>query len=75
MPRFKPVDYSPRFLAVDLARQLLPGTFEYALHHLLDREIDLKDIEARYANDEAAPRLTIRACCSRSCCWPTRAGS
>jgi transposase len=65
MPRFKPVDYSPRFLAVDLARQLLPGTFEYALHHLLDREIDLKDIEARYANDEAGasaydPRVLLK---------------
>ncbi len=43
MPRFKPLDYSPRFLAVDLTRQLHPGTFEYALHHLLDHEIDLSD--------------------------------
>ena len=47
MPRFKPVDYSPRLLAVDLAQQLTLGSFEYALHHLLDGEIDLQDIEAR----------------------------
>ena len=39
MPRFKPVDYSPRLLAVDLCRQLLPGTFAYA-HH--PSEIELR---------------------------------
>jgi transposase len=52
MPNFKTVDYSPRFLAVDLSQQFLPGTFEYALHHLLDHEIDVSEIEARYCNDE-----------------------
>ena len=51
MPNFKPLDYSPRFLAVDLSRQLVPGTFEYALHHLLEQEIELTEIEARYRND------------------------
>jgi len=65
MPRFKLLDYSPRFLAVDLTRQLLPGTFEYALHHLLDHEIDLSAIEARYSNDEVGasaydPRVLLK---------------
>jgi transposase len=65
MPRFKPLDYSSRFLAVDLTRQLHPGTFEYALHHLLDHEIDLSAIEARYANDEVGasaydPRVLLK---------------
>ena len=65
MPRFKPVDYSPRFLAVDLSRQLLPGTFEYALHHLLDHEIDLSEIDSRYSNDEVGasayePRVVLK---------------
>lgn len=65
MPRFKPVDYSPRFLAVDLSRQLLPGTFEYALHHLLDCEIDLSEIESRYSNDAVGasayePRMLLK---------------
>ena len=35
------IDTSPRFLAVDLEKQLLPGSFEYAVHHLLEREFDL----------------------------------
>jgi transposase len=65
MPRFKVVDYSPRFLPVDLSRQLLPGTFEYALHHLLDHEIDLCEIESRYCNDEVGasayePRILLK---------------
>lgn len=51
MARYKHIDTSPRFLAVDLQRQLLPGTFEHALNHLLDREIDLSGFDARYVND------------------------
>ena len=36
MARYKVVETNPQFLSVDLARQLLPGTFEHALNHLLD---------------------------------------
>jgi hypothetical protein len=41
MARYKYIDTNPKFLAVDLARQLLPGTFEHAVNHLLDHAIDL----------------------------------
>src|SRR3954471_2479819 len=65
MPRFKVVDYSQRFLPVDLCRQLLPGTFEFALHHLLEHELDLSEIESRYCNDEVGasahePRILLK---------------
>jgi|GEM_PF-1963725 len=40
MARYKYIDTNPRLLAVDLAKQLLPGTFEHALNHLLDGAID-----------------------------------
>lgn len=40
MARYKHIDTNPKFLPVDLARQLRPGTFEYALNYLLDREIE-----------------------------------
>lgn len=53
MARFKPIDMSPRFLAVDLHSQVLPGTFEYALCHLIDHEFDLSELEARFCNDES----------------------
>ena len=52
MARYKYIDTSPRFLAVDLEAQLLPGTFEHALNHLLDHEIDLSAFDARFNNDE-----------------------
>lgn len=51
MARYKHIDTSPRFLPVDLSRQLRPGTFEYALNHLLDNEIDLSDFDQRFNND------------------------
>ena len=52
MARYKYIDTNPRFLAVDLARQLLPGTLEHALNHLLDHEMDLSVFDARFQNDE-----------------------
>ncbi|MDO8931249.1 MAG: transposase [Rhodocyclaceae bacterium] len=51
MARYKHIDISPRFIAVDLERQLLPGTFEYALNYLVDHELDLRRFDARYKND------------------------
>ena len=51
MARYKYIDTNPRFLAVDLARQLLPGTFEHALNHLLDHAIDLSHFDGRFRND------------------------
>jgi transposase len=51
MARYKHIDTSPRFIAVDLERQLLPGSFEHALDHLIDHELDLTGFDSRYRND------------------------
>ena len=51
MARYRHIDTQPKFLPVDLARQLLPGTFEHAVHHLLEGAIDLSTFEARFRND------------------------
>ena len=51
MARYTSLDTNPRFLSVDLARQLLLGTFEHALNHLLDHEVDLAHFDARFRND------------------------
>jgi transposase len=51
MARYKHIDTSPRFLAVDLQRQLLPGTFEHAMNHLIDSELDLSGFDVRFNND------------------------
>jgi transposase len=51
MARYKHIDTQPKLLPVDLARQLLPGTFEHALHHLLEGAVDLSHFDARFRND------------------------
>ena len=51
MARYKTIDTSPKFLPVVLTEQLLPGTFEHALNHLLDHELDLSGFDARARND------------------------
>jgi transposase len=51
MARYKHIDTSPRFIAVGLQKQLLPGTFEHALNHLLDGVLDLSSFDARFNND------------------------
>ena len=51
MARYKVVDLSPRFLAVDLEKQLLPGSLAHAVHYLLEHDVDLSGFDARYLND------------------------
>ena len=51
MARYKLIDSNPRLLPVNLASQLIPGTFEHALNQLIDQELDLSAFDARYRND------------------------
>jgi transposase len=51
MPRFKTPDYGLKLIPVDFAQQVLPGTFEFALCHLVDNDLDLSALRARHAND------------------------
>jgi len=65
MPRYKLVDRSPRFLPVVLADQIQPGTFEFALDHLVDHELDLSTLDAKFRNDEVGasaydPRVMLK---------------
>lgn len=52
MARYKLVDRSPRFLPIVLESQLVAGSFEHALDVLVDSEIDLSRLAARFCNDE-----------------------
>lgn len=53
MARYKEYDYSQgKFIPVHFDKQILPGTFEYTLHYLIDNEIDLSDFDLRYQNDD-----------------------
>ncbi len=52
MARYKEYDYSQgKFIPIHFDRQILPGSFEYSLHYLIDNEVDLSIFESRYRND------------------------
>jgi transposase len=53
MPRYKEIDRGMKLLPIDLSVQLLPGTFEHALSHLIDHELDLRGFDERFRNDES----------------------
>ena len=53
MARYKDVDYTQgKFIPIHFDKQILPGTFEYTLHYLINNEIDLSIFDLRYRNDE-----------------------
>lgn len=53
MPKFIP--YDPRqskMVVINYSDQLQPGTFEFAISHLIDHKLDLTVFRERYANDD-----------------------
>lgn len=69
MARYKPVDRNPRLLPVVLSEQIQPGSFEFALDHRVEHELDLRALDARFSNDETGasaygPRVMLK--------WPAR---
>lgn len=53
MPRFKHYSYDQGLMIpISLKQQIVPGTFEYALNHIIDNELDLSYFKRRYKNDE-----------------------
>lgn len=65
MARYKDYSYEQqKLLPIRYSEQILPGTFEYILHHTID-EIDLSIFDARYRNDEGGapaydPRVLLK---------------
>ncbi|MEC4678074.1 MAG: transposase, partial [Nitrospirota bacterium] len=52
MARYKSYSYEQsKFISIYFDEQLLPGTFEYALNHIVDKELDLSIFLDRYKND------------------------
>ncbi len=53
MARYKEYSYEQgKLIPVHFKDQILPGSFEYALNHIIDHELDLSLFESRYQNDE-----------------------
>lgn len=56
MARYKPVHKGLKPLPVDFDQQVFPGSFEHALCHLVDHELDLTTCHSRYNDDtDGAP--------------------
>ncbi len=66
MARYKPYSYAQgKFIAIHFANQILPGTFEYTLSHLIDHELDLSVFDTCFRNDEIGataydPRILLK---------------
>jgi transposase len=53
MARYKDYNYDQlKLLPISFSRQILPGTFEHTLSHIVDHELDLSAFDARFNNDE-----------------------
>jgi transposase len=66
MARYKPYSYGQgKFIPIHFAKQILPGTFEYSLNHLIDHELDLSRFDERFKNDVTGataydPRILLK---------------
>ena len=66
MARYKHYDYDQMMMVpVSLEEQLIPGTLEYAIHHVVEERLDLRLFEDRYYNDETGrkaidPKVLIK---------------
>lgn len=66
MARYKSYSYAQgKFIPVYFEKQILPGTFEYSLNHLVDHELDLSIFDERYRNEETGasaydPRILLK---------------
>jgi len=53
MARYKRYDYNQMIMVpVSLEDQLVPGTLEYAIHHIIEERLDVSIFDDRYSNDE-----------------------
>ncbi len=53
MARYKPYNYDQLMMVpVSLEEQLVPGTLEYAIHHLIEQRIDTSFFDEQFCNDE-----------------------
>jgi transposase len=56
MARYKERSQDNIMVPINLAEQLLPGSFEFALNEIVDHQSDLSCFDAFYSNDEAGPK-------------------
>ena len=66
MAQYKYYDYNQLMMVpVSLEEQLVPGTLEYAINHVVEERLDLRFFDERYCNDETGrkaidPKVLIK---------------
>ena len=66
MARYKHYDYNQLMMVpISLEDQLMPGTSEYAIHHVVEERLELKIFDSRYSNDDTgrkaiSPKVLIK---------------
>jgi transposase len=66
MARYRYYNYDQMMMVpVSLEEQLIPGTLEYAIHHVVEARLDLRMFDDRYCNDETGrkaidPKVLIK---------------
>jgi transposase len=66
MARYKHYNYDQLMMVpVSLEEQLIPGTLEYAIHHVVEERLDLSMFDDRYCNDDTGrkaidPKVLIK---------------
>lgn len=66
MARYKDYNYDQMIMVpVSLEEQLIPGTLEYAIHHVVEERLELSIFDDRYSNDETGrkaidPKVLIK---------------
>jgi transposase len=65
MPNYKDASRQPKWIPVVVEEQILPGSFEFALDHLVDHELDLSPLDAKFKNDKTGasaydPRVMLK---------------
>ncbi len=57
MAKYKPYDYSQSvMIPLALEEPLVPGTLEYAIHHIIEHRFDISCFNNRFSNDEVGRR-------------------
>jgi transposase len=53
MPRYKYYDYNQTvMIPIELEKQIIPGTLEYAIHKLVEERVKIEPFEKKLINDE-----------------------
>jgi transposase len=65
MPRYKPQERNALLVPVVLSEQVVPGSFAFALEYLVENELDLSEMDARFKNEEVGasaydPRVMLK---------------